>query len=73
VLSVIKLGSTQRMMAEEHVRDLGRKANGHAVVVNNSDVSYAYGHTAAPVRQHSAMETNWVMTEDDEQNEIQIQ
>lgn len=74
VLSVIRLGSTQRRVAEEHVRDLGRKANGHAVVVNNSDVSNDYDHPAAPTTQASTGETNWVTAEeDDEPSELQIQ
>jgi len=46
VLSVIRLGSTPRKEMEQHVRELGRKARGFAVLVNGSSVSYQYGYGA---------------------------
>ncbi|MET0391331.1 MAG: GNVR domain-containing protein [Polyangiales bacterium] len=73
VLSVIRLGSTPRKLAEEHVRDLGMKSNGHAVVINDSDANTVYGHPAFALQQQAA-ETQWALHDDDaDQSDIRIQ
>jgi tyrosine-protein kinase Etk/Wzc len=69
VLSVIRLGNTQRKVAEEHVRGLGAKAHGHAVVINDSDATYDYGYPTLAWQQMPVQ----TASDDDEQSEIRIQ